>query len=140
MQLSPSSNIYRVIDANLNRLREGVRVVEECFRFILDDTEKALRLKDIRHKVRNVEEGIDRNSLLSARDSVNDPFAKGVVAKEGERESLEELVLANIRRAQEAARVLEEYLKLVDAAPQSELSKQIRFALYTIEKEWVIDV
>ncbi len=129
-----SSRIYRVIDANLNRLREGVRVSEEYFRFILEDASTASQLKEIRHKVQDVENGLDRKALLGSRDSVNDPFSKGVVAKEGERESLEILVFANLRRAQEAARVLEEYLKLVDAGEQSEISKQIRFALYTIEK------
>ncbi len=132
--------IYRVLDANLNRLREGVRVVEEYYRFIKEDEESAKLLKTMRHKVREIDDGIPSHLLLGARDSVNDPFSTGCVAKESEREGLSQLLGANIRRAQEAARVLEEYLKLIDGfGSLSYIAKDIRFSLYTIEKKQVLD-
>lgn len=133
-------NVYRVLDANLNRLREGIRVVEEFYRFVKCNKERAKELKLLRHMIRDIDDGINTKNLLEARDSENDPFSFGQIAKESERENLNELLSANIRRAQEAARVLEEYLKVIDGlTPLSYIAKRIRFALYTIEKKQVVD-
>lgn len=135
-----SEKVYRVLDANLNRLREGVRVLEEYYRFIVEDVSLATRLKEVRHHIREIDKGIDHRLLFAARDSENDPFASGVVAKEGERSGFTELLAANMRRAQEAARVLEEYLKLIDGLRSlSYIAKDIRFALYSIEKKQVVN-
>lgn len=135
-----SEKIYRVLDANLNRLREGVRVLEEYYRFIVEDVPMATRLKEVRHHIREIDDGIDHSLLFEARDSENDPFASGVVAKEAERSGFKELLAANMRRAQEAARVLEEYLKLIDGLVSlSYIAKDIRFALYSIEKKQVVN-
>lgn len=131
--------IYRIIDANLNRLREGLRVVEEYYRFYCEDSQRATELKELRHKVIAIESTLSQDALLNARDSEDDPFNAGMLGKEGERESLISLLLANIRRAQEAARVLEEYIKLLpETQDGAEIAKGIRFALYTIEKKQVI--
>jgi len=43
--------IYRVLDANFNRAREGLRVTEEVARFILEDPQLTARLKDLRHRL-----------------------------------------------------------------------------------------
>ena len=43
------NNTYRIIDANLNRLREGIRVVEDIFRYIYNDKELSTKLKNLRH-------------------------------------------------------------------------------------------
>ncbi len=128
--------IYRVLDANLNRLREGVRVLEEYFRFVVDNPAVATRYKELRHHLQEVEAALDSEQLLAGRDSESDPFASGMVAKEGQRESMTALLVANMRRAQEAARVIEEYSKLLSGGvAAAEGAKQIRFALYTLEKE-----
>lgn len=135
-----NSDLFRIIDANLNRLREGIRVVEEFYRFALEDSATATNLKTLRHMVREIDDGISRKELLTARDSDNDPFSSGQIAKEAERSGLAELLSANIRRAQEAARVLEEYLKVIDGlVPLSYIAKKIRFTLYSIEKLQVVD-
>lgn len=127
--------VHRVLDANLNRLREGVRVVEEYYRFISENESCAKALKEVRHKVREINDGIPQDLLLQGRDSASDIFASGVVAKESERSGFSTLLAANIKRAQEASRVLEEYLKLIDKYRElSNIAKEIRFALYTIEK------
>lgn len=126
--------VFRVLDANLNRLREGLRVVEEYFRFYKNSGEESLVLKTLRHEVRAIESGLPKNELLGGRESDSDPFRSGSEARELERSGMEELVTANIRRAQESARVLEEYLKLVQDSPLSEIAKGIRFELYSVEK------
>ena len=97
----------RIIDANLNRLREGIRVIEDIRRYCFDDKEIASSLKTLRHQARlaNFEE------LLLARDIVGDVL-KETTNSEARRESLQSVQLANMKRAQESARVLEEILKI----------------------------
>ena len=131
-------SIYRVIDANLNRLREGVRVSEEVFRFIYENESLALSLKKIRHEVMAIEQSLDEKQLLLARDSSGDMFSAGMEAKESSRKNIEVLLKANLRRSQEAARVLEEFLKMSDVPESAETAKVIRFTLYQIEKEWSV--
>ena len=124
----PSSTL-RIIDANLNRLREGIRVIEDIRRYSFDDKTLATSLKTLRHQARlnNIQE------LLSARDIVGDVL-KATTSSEATRESLESVQLANMKRAQESARVLEEILKISDTAA-AETFKHIRYELYDIEKK-----
>jgi thiamine-phosphate pyrophosphorylase len=122
------TNILRILDANLNRLREGLRVLEDIRRYGFNDQVLATKLKDLRHQARiNHLEG-----LLEARDIRNDVL-KATTQSEASRPSLEAITLANIKRAQESARVLEEVLKLQNPST-AEQFKQIRYALYDIEK------
>lgn len=118
----------RLLDANLNRLREGIRVVEDIFRYILDNKTTASRLKNLRHISR-----IDTyKELLESRDIKNDVL-KVSTKSEQSRENLDSLLIANFKRAQESARVLEEFTKLL-SSKQSENFKYIRYELYDIEK------
>jgi thiamine-phosphate pyrophosphorylase len=118
----------RLLDANLNRLREGIRVVEDIFRYILDDKTTASRLKELRHKSR-----IDTyKELLESRDIKNDVL-KASTKSEQSRENLDSLLIANFKRAQESSRVLEEFTKLL-STNTSENFKYIRYELYDIEK------
>jgi thiamine-phosphate pyrophosphorylase len=118
----------RLLDANLNRLREGIRVVEDIFRYILDDKTTASRLKELRHISR-----IDTyKELLESRDIKNDVL-KASTKSEQSRENLDSLLIANFKRAQESSRVLEEFTKLL-STNTSENFKYIRYELYDIEK------
>lgn len=118
----------RLLDANLNRLREGIRVVEDIFRYIFNDKSTASRLKDLRHKSR-----IDiYNELLQSRDIKNDVL-KSTTKSEQSRTDLDSILIANFKRAQESSRTLEEFGKLIDS-DTSETFKYIRYELYDIEK------
>ncbi|MGB3751406.1 MAG: thiamine-phosphate pyrophosphorylase [Arcobacteraceae bacterium] len=118
----------RLLDANLNRLREGIRVVEDIYRYIFNDKEIALKLKILRHDSR-----IDQyNELLDSRDIKNDVL-KTSTPSEQKRTDLLSIVIANFKRAQESARVLEEFGKLIDTQT-SENFKSIRYELYDLEK------
>ena len=121
--------IFRVIDANLNRLKEGVRVIEDIARYVYNDKALASKLKELRHQSRIN----DLQNLLSSRDSVNDVL-RPTVSSEMNRNSLEGIIIANYKRAQESSRVLEEVYKIVDPA-LSENFKSLRYALYQLEKE-----
>ncbi|MBI3874016.1 MAG: thiamine-phosphate pyrophosphorylase [Arcobacter sp.] len=118
----------RLLDANLNRLREGIRVVEDIFRYILNDKTTASKLKSLRHLSRlHI-----YNDLLNSRDIKNDVL-KTSTSSEQKRENLTAILIANFKRAQESARVLEEFTKLI-SIEDSENFKYIRYELYDIEK------
>ena len=123
------NNYFRIIDANLNRLREGIRVVEDIERYINNNKKLSSKLKSLRHQAR-----VDNfKDLLQSRDAQNDVLKPSIDA-ELKRSSLESIKIANLKRAQESSRVLEEMLKL-DNVKKSEIFKHIRYELYTIEKE-----
>ena len=127
-------NIYRIIDANLNRAREGIRVVEEVARLYFDDAKLSSQLKILRHDLTKVaKKSFDQDSLLTFRDSLKDVGADSMSGLERKRSDLYSIVQANLRRSQEAARVLEEFGKLVNPDSASSF-KKIRFRLYTLEK------
>jgi len=125
---SISKENLRLIDANLNRLREGIRVVEDIYRYIYNDKKTATELKLLRHKSRiNI-----YNDLLDSRDIQNDVLKK-TVESELNRTDLNSILIANFKRAQESSRVLEEFGKLLNIET-SETFKSIRYGLYHIEK------
>lgn len=80
--------------------------------------------------------GICAQELLRARDSGGD-VGRVSTKSENRRTSLEGVAAANFKRCQEAARVLEEYAKLIHK-PAAGHFKQIRFVLYTLEKQFVL--
>lgn len=120
--------LLRVIDANLNRLKEGIRVIEDIARYVRNDKELASSLKTLRHKCRIK----PLDELLASRDSVNDVLRPSVQS-EMERTDIRSILIANYKRAQESSRVLEEMYKIVDPA-LSERFKYVRYELYTLEK------
>ncbi|MEA3499252.1 MAG: thiamine-phosphate pyrophosphorylase [Campylobacterota bacterium] len=118
----------RLLDANLNRLREGIRVVEDIYRYIFNDKKTATELKNLRHNSR-----IDLyNELLNSRDIQNDVLKTSTVSEQN-RKDLTSILIANFKRAQESSRVLEEFGKLIDTKT-SENFKDIRYKLYHLEK------
>ncbi len=119
----------RILDANLNRLREGIRVVEDICRYYKNSKKLSLKLKNLRHQSRLQ----NYHELLTCRDILNDPL-KETTQSERNRDSLESIILSNLKRAQESSRVLEEILKLTNIN-DSERFKQIRYELYNLEKE-----
>jgi hypothetical protein len=122
-----NNNTYRIIDANLNRLKEGIRVVEDIFRYIYNDKELSTKLKNLRHlsRVENFYE------ILASRDVQNDVLRQSIKSEQN-RDDLNSILIANFKRAQESARVLEELLKLY-SIKDSENFKYIRYELYNLE-------
>jgi thiamine-phosphate pyrophosphorylase len=130
--------VLRIIDANLNRLREGLRVIEDTIRFINDDRESTLVLKEARHTLENLVNELPGGymALLKSRDSAGDVGAGLNTDSEMTRRTHGEILTASFKRAQEAARVLEEYGKIFSAEQAVEI-KKIRFLLYELEKELI---
>lgn len=119
----------RIIDANLNRLREGIRVLEDICRYEYNHSHFAYTLKELRHRCK-----LDLiQTLLESRDSLNDVLREST-PNEMERADLKSIVIANFKRTQESSRVLEEILKLHNPQDSNNF-KAIRYQLYTLEKE-----
>ena len=65
-------SVYRIIDANFNRAREAIRVMEEFCRFSLNSSVLAERAKQLRHKLSGAIGKLDAGKLLSSRDTRGD--------------------------------------------------------------------
>lgn len=126
------SKLYRIIDANLNRSREGLRVIEDIIRFTLDDAKLSIALKNLRHKLTNSIKDID--ILVGNRNAKNDVGKPFSMSLEGKRRNLKEVVIANFRRVEESLRVLEEIFKIYKPN-RSKIFKSLRFKTYTLEKK-----
>lgn len=130
-ELSPE--LFRVIDANLNRLKEGIRVVEDILRYRDNNQELSSKLKSLRHlsKIK------DSKKLLECRDTKNDVLRPSIKSEQN-RADIESIIIANFKRAQESSRVLEELYKL-NNVENSENFKYIRYELYNLEKEVLLN-
>ncbi|MBX3353988.1 MAG: thiamine phosphate synthase [Phycisphaeraceae bacterium] len=108
----------RILDANLNRAREALRVLEDIARFALDDRELSGELKSMRHALRDAAAllGIDDLELIAARDAVHDVGKDIKTQAEGERESLRSVASAAGKRLTEALRSIEEIAKALPGA------------------------
>jgi thiamine-phosphate pyrophosphorylase len=127
-----AAELARILDASANRAREGLRVVEDYVRFVLDDPGLTRRLKEVRHRLAEAERGLDSHLLLSSRDTREDVGTHIMTPTEQIRENPRAVLAANFKRIAEAMRSLEEYSKLVDIwlAGRFEV---LRYDIYTLE-------
>lgn len=116
----------RIIDANLNRACEALRVLEEIARFLVEDKNISADLKNIRHTLNSLQDA-DYAELLRTRDTEGDI---GVSIKNPDKRSgIETIFKANIKRLQQALRVLAEY------CPENfDMLENLRYKSYTLEK------
>lgn len=128
------SAIYRIIDANLNRAREGLRVLEEHARLALEDEGLTARIKGLRHDLASVAHAFGPEVLLAARDIQHDIGTKITVESEQSRADEGHVASAAAKRAAESLRTIEEYGKVLQ--PQAAVRvEQIRYAVYAVEQE-----
>uniref|UniRef100_B8HY75 Thiamine-phosphate synthase n=1 Tax=Cyanothece sp. (strain PCC 7425 / ATCC 29141) TaxID=395961 RepID=B8HY75_CYAP4 len=128
--ISPNPALYRILDANLDRAREGLRVVEEWCRFGLENATLTECCKNLRQQLARWH----HPELRSARNTPTDPGTSLTHPQEEQRTDLTALLQANFGRVQEALRVLEEYGKLYNPALAEE-SKQMRYQVYSLESQ-----
>jgi thiamine-phosphate pyrophosphorylase len=127
------TDIARIVDAEINRAREGMRIVEDYCRFVLDDRCLMTEAKDMRHRLRRLAERPATLGILAARDTLGDVGTDLTTAAESCRQDLFSVVAASFKRLQEAMRTLEEYGKLLDPG-WSQDAKTLRYETYTLEK------
>ncbi|MFQ4141825.1 thiamine phosphate synthase [Chlorogloeopsis sp. ULAP02] len=122
--------VYRILDANLDRVREGLRIIEEWCRFGLNNSQLAGECKRMRQEVASWHTA----QLRAARDTPGDSGTELTHPQEEERSSIKSLLQANFCRVEEALRVLEEYGKLYHSN-MGKAFKQMRYRVYTLESD-----
>ena len=127
--------MWRIIDANLDRIGEGLRLLEDVARFLLNDNHLTEQLKTMRHELLRGDWPFHQQ-LIQSRDSDGDIGMDIEARGEPNQRELTITVMANARRVQESLRVLEELAKTPDITPQmdSDKFKHARFSLYSIEQ------
>ncbi|NBV42007.1 thiamine phosphate synthase [bacterium] len=118
----------QVIDANVNRISEGLRVIEEYARFVVRNKRWTDRLAEMRHRINGAEP--DWQSQLAGRDTIGDMRAKETPSR---RQDLQSLLRANFKRVTEALRVLEEYTG-------NSIYNGMRYDSYELEKEILLSI
>jgi thiamine-phosphate pyrophosphorylase len=129
--------LYRIIDANFNRCREALRVMEEYCRFGLNHAGLAGRAKQLRHRLSEAVSRLDAVKLLCSRDTGGDVGRAMAVDGQLRRQSLEDCFTAAAKRAGEALRALAEALQSIDAGAAA-VMEQLRFEVYALEQETVL--
>ncbi|PPS41204.1 thiamine phosphate synthase [Chroococcidiopsis sp. TS-821] len=125
-QVQPA--VCRILDANLDRAREGLRIIEEWCRFGLNNAQFSGECKQLRQELATWHSP----ELRAARDTLGDPGTQLTHPQEQQRADLKSLLQANFCRVEEALRVLEEYGKLYHPQMGS-VFKQMRYRVYTLE-------
>lgn len=125
---------YRIIDANFNRAREALRVIEDYCRFALNSSVLSNRAKELRHNLSSAIARLDSARLLSSRDTPGDVGIGQQVEKTPGRTELKDSLTAACKRLPEAQRVLAETLRCVEPGIADEI-EHLRYAGYSLEKD-----
>ena len=131
MNARPDGPVLRLLDANANRAREALRVVEDYARFVLDDRELSAILKEIRHELAGATRGFAGKAILY-RDTPGDVGTAIKTQREGTRADLAGVVTAAGKRLGEALRSVEEFLKTRCPADAAKV-ESLRYRFYDIE-------
>jgi thiamine-phosphate pyrophosphorylase len=127
---------YRIIDANFNRSKEGLRVCEEILRFHLKDAPLTGKFRNLRHELTRLIMASALNQyLLFHERQAHDDLGRTFEAS-GPQKSFKEIFMCNAQRTKEALRVLEEFLKLFDTSASKNI-QVLRFGFYALEKKCV---
>ena len=128
----PTSPVLRIIDANANRAREALRVVEDYARFGLNDDPLCSKLKLLRHDLAEALADTLADAIL-CRDTTGDVGTAIKAPGELTRDDLSHVIIAAGKRFGEAIRCLEEFAKTTDPAAAARL-EQIRYRFYVLEQ------
>jgi thiamine-phosphate pyrophosphorylase len=126
----------RIIDANFNRAREALRVIEEYCRFVLNHPGLTARTKQMRHTLCRTMDGLNGDQLLTCRDTVGDVGTCTRIPKQFVRTSLEDFLIAGCKRVTEALRALTEVIQ-TDNPSMAQVVEDLRYQAYTLEKDIV---
>ncbi|MEL6551865.1 MAG: thiamine phosphate synthase [Cyanobacteria bacterium J06621_11] len=128
--ITNNTALFRILDANLDRAREGLRIIEEWCRFGLNDSVKTKQIKHLRQAIGQWH----TSEIRAARDTPGDLGTSITHPQETQRTSLADVLQVNLARTQEALRVLEEYGKLHSQKMAADC-KQMRYQLYTLDSQ-----
>jgi thiamine-phosphate pyrophosphorylase len=129
--------VYRIIDANFNRAREAMRVIEDFCRFALNSASLTERAEQLRHELSAAIGKLDAAQLIAARDSLGDVGAGTTVDNQLQREDLRDCFTAGCKRLTESLRTLAEMTQMLNPEVARTIEK-LRFSAYTLEKDIVL--
>ncbi len=131
------TGLWRALDAAANRAGEGLRVVEDYVRFVLDDRHLTAACKQLRHDLTAALARLPAAARYAARDVVGDVGTEITTSSEQRRADPRDVAEASCKRAQQALRSLEEFSKALDPAVAQRFER-LRYRSYTLER--AIDV
>lgn len=126
--LNPTTALYRILDANLDRAREGLRVIEDWCRFGLNNAQISEQCKTMRQTLGQWH----RPEFRSARDTPGDLGTGITHPLEAVRSDIPQVLQANLCRIEESLRVLEEYGKIY-SPEMGAVMKQLRYKTYSLD-------
>ena len=131
--------ILRIIDANINRICEGLRVLEDIARFVIDDKDSSRQYKTIRHELRQTGNKLGI-VLEKSRDADGDIGADFDLSHSYQ--DFSSVIRANSKRVEEGLRVLEELSKLPDLSGtlEGKILKKYRYTVYTLSRDLVLSL
>ncbi|MEO0092997.1 MAG: thiamine-phosphate pyrophosphorylase [candidate division WOR-3 bacterium] len=131
--------VNRIIDVNINRLTEGLRVTEEIVRFAIEDKKLLTQIRNL-HNLFTKKLKAYRLGVIMARKAETDLGRTGQFDRI-KRKGLTDVLLANLKRSEEAARVLEEISKInQNTTTLAPFFKKVRFNLYELEKKLILKI
>jgi thiamine-phosphate pyrophosphorylase len=131
--LKEKAGVLRVLDAAANRAREGLRVIEDYVRFVLDDRHLTELCKRLRHNLTAALSKVSTDSRMAARETQCDVGTVLTASSEQRRDDVNSVVRANFARLQESLRSLEEFHKLAEPEIPG-VFKELRYRTYTLER------
>lgn len=130
-------NCYRLLDANINRVSEGIRVLEDIARFVYDNEKYSKLLREKRHYLRKLFTEFDKFFMESREVSKDVGIGITKASTLDKKTNIKELSFGNFKRIQEGLRSIEETLKVIDKYEFSKNIETLRYNFYTIEKEFL---
>jgi len=127
---------YRILDANLNRVREALRVAEDCGRFALNDPAITVMAKNLRSDLKELLAELPTAEMLVSRDTPGDIGTEITSPTEPQRTGLADVAVAACKRLTEALRTVEEYCKFVCPSQVTKIER-MRYNGYTLEQRLV---
>jgi len=131
-------SVGRLVDVNLNRLWEGLKVIEDIVRFGLESKRLLSAVRSLRIKLGKEIVPL-RKAVIQYRESERD-LGKGDQFDRLKRKNIADVLFANFKRAEESARVLEEVLKCEQELKWARRFKAVRFRLYQLEKRALLEL
>lgn len=134
-----ADSILRLLDANANRAREGLRTTEDYIRFSVGESRWSKRLRSLRHGLTEVVQHVVPQERLVAARRVDRDIGHPALAEEAHtpvQSSARDVAIRGLKRAEEAIRVLEEYVRGTDIEAARRFS-EMRFATYEAE-QWLL--
>jgi thiamine-phosphate pyrophosphorylase len=128
-----TADVARILDANFNRSREALRVMEDYARFVLDDAAGCEVVKRLRHNLADCLRRIPADTLLTCRDTPGDVGTAISAPSELNRTGAPDVFAAAAKRLTESLRTIEEYAKTFDV-DLSAAVELLRYRAYDVEQ------